>query len=237
MEPDFFSVSRYCTLRAEGLRPDLDAHIWLVHHLFLCTINQDAQDWACTWNEHNIRFDAERTRSLRDMFFFGMIENGVRGFNSALEVLDDDEIDDLDAYGVDWDDLNNPDLIAHRGTTKLVALGIGEHLLMSRTPIIYSENLFRLLNSYSRDHTHTYCLFQLTAKYLDINIGEQLAKQNWGPSSTCSYNVTVKNSFNFTKGEEIWRKGWYFNPFTECMVGANKLYLIGIKTNMYCIGN
>ncbi|KAJ7847325.1 hypothetical protein B0H14DRAFT_3086220 [Mycena olivaceomarginata] len=100
----FFGLEINC-----GLRPDLDAHIWLIHHLFLRALNQDAQDWARAWNEHNIRFDAERTRSPRDMFFFGMIENGVRGF----DVLDDDDVDDLDAYGVDWEDLNDPDVIAH----------------------------------------------------------------------------------------------------------------------------
>ncbi|KAJ7433206.1 hypothetical protein B0H11DRAFT_1759248 [Mycena galericulata] len=93
-----------------GLRPDLDAHIWLIHHLFLPAINQDAVDWARTWNAHKIRFDNERTRSPRDMFFFGMIQNGLRGFD---ELPDDDEIDDLDVYGVDWDDLNDADIMAH----------------------------------------------------------------------------------------------------------------------------
>ncbi|KAJ7740477.1 hypothetical protein DFH07DRAFT_751592 [Mycena maculata] len=34
-----------------GLRPDLDAHIWLIHHLFLPAINQDAIDWVRTWND------------------------------------------------------------------------------------------------------------------------------------------------------------------------------------------
>ncbi|KAF7335038.1 Integrase catalytic domain-containing protein [Mycena venus] len=96
-----------------GLRPDLDAHVWLIHHLFLPAINQDAQDWARTWNEHKIRFDTERTRSPRDMFFFGMIENGLRGFESTPEELADDNIDDLDAYGVDWEDLNDPDVMGH----------------------------------------------------------------------------------------------------------------------------
>ncbi|KAJ6600822.1 hypothetical protein B0H10DRAFT_1715691, partial [Mycena sp. CBHHK59/15] len=99
---------------SNSLRPDLDAHICLLHHLFLAAINQDAADWARTWNEHKLRFDSERTRSPRDMFFFGMIENGLRGFEDMPEeVLDDDNIDDLDAYGVDWEDLNNTDIMAH----------------------------------------------------------------------------------------------------------------------------
>ncbi|KAJ7178681.1 hypothetical protein C8R43DRAFT_942299 [Mycena crocata] len=96
-----------------GLRPDLNVHIWLIHHLFLPGINQDAQDWARTWNEHKIWFDNERTRSPCDLFFFGMIENGLRGFEDAPETLDDDEVDDLDAYGVDWEDLNDADIMAH----------------------------------------------------------------------------------------------------------------------------
>ncbi|KAJ7224560.1 hypothetical protein GGX14DRAFT_532018 [Mycena pura] len=97
-----------------GLRPDLDAHIWLLHHLFLAAINQDAADWARTWNEHKIRFDNERTRSPRDMFFFGMIENGLRGFDSDPDASrDDDDIEDLDTYGIDWEELHNADIMAH----------------------------------------------------------------------------------------------------------------------------
>ncbi|KAJ6596544.1 hypothetical protein B0H10DRAFT_2327202 [Mycena sp. CBHHK59/15] len=77
------------------LRPDLDAHIWLLHHLFLPAINQDAADWAKVWNEHKIRFDNERTRSPRDLFFFGMIQNGLH----------------LDACGIDWEELHNEDIM------------------------------------------------------------------------------------------------------------------------------
>ncbi|KAJ7114571.1 hypothetical protein C8R43DRAFT_902987 [Mycena crocata] len=97
-----------------GLKPDLDAHIWLIHHLFLPAINQDASDWARTWNEHKIRFDTERTRSPRDMFFFGMIENGLRGYDNVPAAdEEDDDIDDLDTYGVDWEDLHDTNILAH----------------------------------------------------------------------------------------------------------------------------
>jgi hypothetical protein len=72
------------------------------------------QDGACTWNEHKIRFDNERLRSPCDMFFFGMIQNRLRGFEALPEAIDDDcEIDDLETYGVDWDDLNNHDILAY----------------------------------------------------------------------------------------------------------------------------
>ncbi|KAJ7096984.1 hypothetical protein C8R43DRAFT_907761 [Mycena crocata] len=75
--------------------------------------HQDAQDWARTWNEHKIRLDNERTRSPRDMFFFGMIQNGLRGFDEVPGEFDDDDIEDLETYGVDWEDLNDADIIAH----------------------------------------------------------------------------------------------------------------------------
>ncbi|KAJ7230119.1 hypothetical protein GGX14DRAFT_343911 [Mycena pura] len=94
-----------------GLRPDLDAHIWLLHHLFLGAINEDTYDWARTWNEHKIRLADERTRSPRDLFFFGMIENGIRGFDGAM--VDDDDVEDLETYGVDWEELHSQDIIAH----------------------------------------------------------------------------------------------------------------------------
>ncbi|KAJ7603662.1 hypothetical protein DFH06DRAFT_1022002 [Mycena polygramma] len=107
----FLSLEYSC-----GLRPDIEAHLWLLHHLFLDAINQDAQEWARTWNAHKIRFDTERTRSPEDLFFFGMIQNGLRGFEEAVQQpsLDsDDDIDDLNAYGVDWEELNDADLMAH----------------------------------------------------------------------------------------------------------------------------
>ncbi|KAF7335116.1 hypothetical protein MVEN_02262300 [Mycena venus] len=97
-----------------GLQPDLDAHIWLIHHLFLRAINQDAADWAKAWNEHKIRFDNDRTRSPRDLFFFGMIENGPRGFDAVPgTTAGDDDVEDLDAYGIDWEDLHDADIMAH----------------------------------------------------------------------------------------------------------------------------
>ncbi|KAJ7205826.1 hypothetical protein GGX14DRAFT_367836 [Mycena pura] len=97
-----------------GLLTHLDAHMWLLHHLFLPAINQDATDWARTWNEHKIRFDNDRTRSPRDLFFFGMIENGLRGFEGFPEADEaDDDIDDLDTYGIDWEELHNADIMAH----------------------------------------------------------------------------------------------------------------------------
>lgn len=38
-----------------GLTPNIPAHIWLLHHLFLDAINQDAAEWVQMWNNHVIQ--------------------------------------------------------------------------------------------------------------------------------------------------------------------------------------
>ncbi|KAJ6474110.1 hypothetical protein DFH09DRAFT_1462008 [Mycena vulgaris] len=68
------------------LNPSLPAHIWLLHHLFLDSVNQDAQEWAAAWNSHHLQIRGERGRSPRDMFI---------------------------TYGIDWDVANDPGLMTH----------------------------------------------------------------------------------------------------------------------------
>ncbi|KAJ7068428.1 hypothetical protein C8F01DRAFT_1208004 [Mycena amicta] len=88
-----------------GLLPDLDTHIWLLHYLFLPALNEDVLEWARSWNNHKLRLANHRTCSPRDMFFFGMIENGLRDA--------DDELEDLEEYGIDWEELQNHDTLGH----------------------------------------------------------------------------------------------------------------------------
>jgi hypothetical protein len=86
----------------DGLNTNLDAHMWLLHHIFLERINMDATDWAESWNHHRISIRDERQRSPRDMFFFGMLQNGVRGMDARF-IAGDDEVDDFQEYGIDWE--------------------------------------------------------------------------------------------------------------------------------------
>lgn len=64
-------------------------------------------------------FDGEeRTRSPRDMFFFGVIQEGLRGPNGIVDAAGaflrlEEEIDNLLHYGVDWHDMANVDLLHH----------------------------------------------------------------------------------------------------------------------------
>ncbi|KAJ6525204.1 hypothetical protein B0H19DRAFT_1276282 [Mycena capillaripes] len=42
-----------------------------------------------------------------------MIQNGVRGFDERQDADDDDDVEDLDAYGIDWAELHNADIMEH----------------------------------------------------------------------------------------------------------------------------
>jgi len=118
----------------DRLNPDLDAHIWLLHFLFLGPINQDAIEWAEAWNSHVIAQRGRRHASPRDLFFFGMLENGVRGFT-----VDDGEIEDLDSYGIDWEDYEVPEIQAHHNEGNPLSIYANDNPFVIQTPIHYSH--------------------------------------------------------------------------------------------------
>ncbi|TFY53903.1 hypothetical protein EVJ58_g9184 [Rhodofomes roseus] len=105
-----------------GLQPSRSAHIWLLHHIFLRQINHDVEEWAASWNNHPLheRHVSDRARSPRDRFIFGMVENGARGIGAARDVrvqqhgpFEDTAVDDPQSYGIDWETLDDPMLMAH----------------------------------------------------------------------------------------------------------------------------
>lgn len=91
------------------LNPSLPHHIWLLHHLFLASVNEDAQEWADAWNSHQLSIRRERRRSPRDIFFFSMIQDGPRGLSGAV----DEDIGDPALYGIDWDTLGDGRMMTH----------------------------------------------------------------------------------------------------------------------------
>lgn len=97
-----------------GLDPTQPAHVWLLHHLFLNAINQDANDWAETWNLHKLQIKKQRSRSPRDMFFFGMLQEGPRGMLvRSEERLVDEVVEDIPSYGIDWEVNEDDRLMNH----------------------------------------------------------------------------------------------------------------------------
>ncbi|KAI0708301.1 hypothetical protein C8Q76DRAFT_627613 [Earliella scabrosa] len=95
-----------------GLEPERPQHIWLIHHLFLPCINQDAQEWCQAWNAHRLHLRGEPRASPRELFMFGMVRHGPRGLQMQASA-DDTVVDDLVNYGVDWDVLEDDVLMRH----------------------------------------------------------------------------------------------------------------------------
>ncbi|KAG2359705.1 hypothetical protein BDR07DRAFT_1452229 [Suillus spraguei] len=61
----------------DGLNPDLDSHMWLLHHLFLDAINEDAIEWAEAWNNHVMSIRGDRHTVHMICFSSRMLENGI----------------------------------------------------------------------------------------------------------------------------------------------------------------
>ena len=101
--------------RTSRLDADSPAHLWLVHHLFLAAINQDAYEWAEAWNAHRLHIRDEPSASPRELFMFGMLRHGARGIEH-ITTPQEEEVDDIQAYGVDWDVINDPVLMEHHRT-------------------------------------------------------------------------------------------------------------------------
>ncbi|KAK1220201.1 hypothetical protein PQX77_017052 [Marasmius sp. AFHP31] len=71
-------------------------HIWLIHYLFLDSINQDCQTFREEWNTHPISGEGHNM-SPNDIRFMGMSTEGV--YTDDCDMMDLDEINDQ--YGVD----------------------------------------------------------------------------------------------------------------------------------------
>ncbi|KAF8955021.1 hypothetical protein BDZ97DRAFT_1675362 [Flammula alnicola] len=85
-------------------------HIWLLHFLFLPTINQQLSFFAESWNHHQIQIRRGPNRSPADMFSFDMLVHGIRGSQLPPEELL--SLEELEVYGVDWAALRDEQVIA-----------------------------------------------------------------------------------------------------------------------------
>jgi hypothetical protein len=74
-------------------------HIWLLHHLFLSTINQQLAFFADAWNQHRIQLRDGPNHSPADLFGFNMMVHGICG-DQLPEDLTEEE---LEVYRVDWE--------------------------------------------------------------------------------------------------------------------------------------
>ncbi|KAI0314680.1 hypothetical protein OF83DRAFT_1063417 [Amylostereum chailletii] len=96
-----------------GLNPSQPAHIWLLHFLFLPSINKDAHEWAEVWNTHTMELPDQARKSPRELFLFGMVREGARGVNHLVDPVDEDIEAGLDEYGVDWEVIEDDAMMGH----------------------------------------------------------------------------------------------------------------------------
>lgn len=79
-------------------------------------VNRDAQAWVHAWNSHSMQLPEGGQRSPRDMFLFGMVEEGPRGIDAFLRRQPaDEELSpaELEDFGVDWEARDDPALMQH----------------------------------------------------------------------------------------------------------------------------
>jgi len=92
----------------DALDTNNDAHIWLLHFLFLASINSDATMWAETWNNHTLARRGGHHQSPNQMYLHGMLRHGLRGV-----AIEEEEPEDIDTFGIDWDDLERSNFRTH----------------------------------------------------------------------------------------------------------------------------
>ncbi|KAJ7145457.1 hypothetical protein C8R46DRAFT_1167479 [Mycena filopes] len=105
-----------------GLDINNIGHIWLLHFLFLATINSQLAFFAESWNQHRIQIRNGPNRSPADMFVFDMLVNGVRGNQLPAEEEEMDE-EELEVYGIDWAGLRDDTLLASQRANNSTAEG------------------------------------------------------------------------------------------------------------------
>ncbi|KAJ7201021.1 hypothetical protein GGX14DRAFT_371776 [Mycena pura] len=86
------------------------AHIWLLHFLFLGTLNSALSFFAEGWNEHTIQIRNAPNRSPVDMFVFDMFTCGVRGDRLPPEEENLTQ-EDLESHGIDWQALHDDEIL------------------------------------------------------------------------------------------------------------------------------
>ena len=90
----FKRIFKYLELRHRfNIEDPID--LFCLHFVFIPRINAALDIFAQEWNNHPLR--TVRNNTPQQLFYGGMIQNGIRGVNYEIDM------DDIDGYGVDWD--------------------------------------------------------------------------------------------------------------------------------------
>jgi hypothetical protein len=96
-----------------NLDPNYDEHIWLLHFLFLCSVDSDAHQWAEGWNSHKLRLPDRPRESPRSLFEIDSLVNGRFGPPRGQGEVENEDPGELAVYGVDWEDLGDREVLRH----------------------------------------------------------------------------------------------------------------------------
>jgi hypothetical protein len=94
-----------------GLDINNPNHIWLLHYLFLNTINQQLAFFAEGWNQHRIQIWDGPNHSPADMFGFDMIVHGIHGSQLPTAASEPMSEEELEVFGVDWEGLQDDSIL------------------------------------------------------------------------------------------------------------------------------
>ncbi|KAF8129107.1 hypothetical protein K438DRAFT_1912179 [Mycena galopus ATCC 62051] len=126
-----------------GLDINNVAHIWLLHLLFLGTINTQLTFFAELWNQHRIQIRNVANRCPTDMFVFDMYVNGVHGDQLPQEEEDLGE-DKLEVYGIDWQGLCNNNILHSQAQNNSTTEGSSSWVGHTGTPPDLSQVIVQL---------------------------------------------------------------------------------------------
>ncbi|KZT47816.1 hypothetical protein CALCODRAFT_419967, partial [Calocera cornea HHB12733] len=111
----FLQLEVYCALDSCDV-----GHLWLLHHMFLPKINRDARLWQEVWNQHRLRVPGGGHGSPSQLFYFGMVQHGVRGLDDTPLWSPNDpaflrppEEGGGAMYGVDWEEMEDRAVAGH----------------------------------------------------------------------------------------------------------------------------
>ncbi|KAF8182221.1 hypothetical protein K438DRAFT_1908098 [Mycena galopus ATCC 62051] len=126
-----------------GLDINNVAHIWLLHLLFLGTINTQLTFFAESWNQHRIQIRNGANWCPTDMFVFDMYVNGVHGDQLPQEEEDLGE-DKLEVYGIDWQGLCDNNILHSQAQNNSTTEGSSSWLGHTGTPLDLSQAILQL---------------------------------------------------------------------------------------------
>ncbi|KAF5344872.1 hypothetical protein D9758_011570 [Tetrapyrgos nigripes] len=119
-----------------GFNVENEAHVWLLHFLFLGRLNKQLKDWIAIWNNHT---HSGTNKTPNDMYKQGIVQFGNRALPHHLApVSPNDPVaneEELMEYGMDWHDFEDNNIRSHHnGANNLSDDSTGANPFTSETP-------------------------------------------------------------------------------------------------------